>query len=82
MANFNKLNQRCKREFPDLDIEIVRGEGYIYFAGKEGETISSIYIHPASVDTDQAWENIKEYIKPVKILRGGSDALLSYTSRF
>ena len=75
MANFRELNQRCKREFSDLDITIVRGEGYIYFVGKEGETIPSLYIHPASVNTDEAWKSIKDYIKPVKILRGGSDAL-------
>lgn len=37
MANFRKVNAAIKKVFPNLNIEVVRGEGYIYFDGEDTE---------------------------------------------
>lgn len=53
MANFKQVNKVISKQFPELDIEVVRGVGYIYFAGKDGyDKLEPIYAHPTSTTTD------------------------------
>ena len=53
MANFKTLNKQLKAKYPDLDIEVVRGDGYVYFDGEDGlGKIDSIYIHPPTISTE------------------------------
>jgi hypothetical protein len=53
MANMIKINKAIKRQFPDLDIEAVRGDGYVYFRGDDGlDVVASIYAHPPVTPTD------------------------------
>lgn len=52
MANLTQVNKVIKQRFPELDIEIVRGEGYVYFIGEDGENIEPICTHPFSTLTD------------------------------
>jgi hypothetical protein len=51
MTNFAQVNHAIRARFPKLDIEAVRGAGYVYFAGDDAEGIESIYAHPASTPT-------------------------------
>jgi hypothetical protein len=54
MANMKHVNQYIKASYPTLDIEAVRGEGYVYFDGKDGfNKVESIYVHPVSADTSE-----------------------------
>lgn len=52
MANFAAVNKALKAAYPALDIEVVRGNGYVYFDGKDGfDKIESICVNPASTST-------------------------------
>ena len=52
MANMLAVNSAIKKQFPDLDIEAVRGDGYVYFCGDDGfYIISSINAHPTVTPT-------------------------------
>jgi len=51
MANFREVNRAIRAEFSGLDIQAVRGEGYVYFDGDDAEGIASIYSHPRSTPT-------------------------------
>jgi hypothetical protein len=51
MANFKDVNRAIRKEFPNMDIEVVRGEGYVYFSGDDVDGIDSIYTHPVSTST-------------------------------
>lgn len=51
MANFRDVNRAIRARFPKLDIEVVRGAGYVYFAGDNAEGAISIYAHPVSTST-------------------------------
>jgi len=52
MANFRTVNAALARAFPDLDVSVVRGDGYVYFDGDDGYgKITSIYVHPPTVST-------------------------------
>ena len=52
MANMAAVNKAIKKQFPDLDIEAVRGNGYVYFIGDHGfDVIASIYAHPPVTPT-------------------------------
>ena len=52
MANMREVNRAIKAAFPALQIEAVRGDGYIYFIGDDGfDKIRSIYTHPVSTST-------------------------------
>lgn len=52
MANMKEVNKAIKRQFPDLDIEAVRGDGYVYFDGDDGlDVVPSIYAHPPVTPT-------------------------------
>ena len=53
MANFKQVNKAVKAKFPTLDIEVVRGVGYVYFDGEDGlGVVDSIMTHPTSTSTD------------------------------
>ena len=49
MANFKIVNREIKRMFK-LDIEVVRGEGSVYFELADYD-IPSIYVNPTSIST-------------------------------
>ena len=51
MANFRDVNRAIRARFPGLNIEAVRGAGYVYFAGDNAEGVASIYAHPVSTPT-------------------------------
>lgn len=52
MANMKTVNRAIKANFPNLDIEAVRGDGYVWFDGVHGaDCINSIYVHPVTADT-------------------------------
>ena len=61
MANMRHVNQYIKTNFPDLKVEAVRGEGYVYFDGEDDfDKIESIYVNPVSISTDDLMEIIME----------------------
>jgi hypothetical protein len=52
MANMAQVNKALKATYPLLDIEVVRGEGYVYFDGDDGfDKIDSIFVNPTSTST-------------------------------
>lgn len=52
MANFKEVNKAVKAAFPHLDIEVVRGQGYVYYCGEDGfDKINSLYANPTSTTT-------------------------------
>jgi hypothetical protein len=66
MANFKQVNASIKANFPKLDIQVVRGEGYVYFIGEDGwEKLASIAVHPVSTSTndliDIVMQDIQDY---------------------
>ena len=53
MANLKKVNKTIKAA-TGLDIEVVRGDGYVYFDGEDGfGKIDSVYAHPVTTTTDE-----------------------------
>lgn len=63
MANMKIVNQYIKTNFPDLKVEAVRGEGYIYFDGDDGfDKIESIYVNPVSISTDDLVNIVMEVL--------------------
>lgn len=67
MARFNEVNREIKKAFPSLDIEVVRGEGYVYFTGDSAyeHDVESIMTHPVSTSTEDLIRMCKEEIKSV-----------------
>lgn len=52
MANMIAVNSAIRKAFPTLDIEAVRGDGYVYFCGDDAfERLDSIYANPVSTKT-------------------------------
>ena len=52
MANFAAVNRALKAAYPALDIEVVRGDGYVYFGGDDGfDKIDSIVVYLTSTST-------------------------------
>lgn len=69
MANIREVNKAIKSEFPALDIEVVRGEGYLYFDGDDGfDVVDSVYTHPTSTSTATA---IRLCIASIRDVFGG-----------
>ena len=71
MANMSAVNKAIKRQFPNLDIEAVRADGYVYFVGEDGaDKIASIYSHPPVTPTSLmakwCFENIELSLKADK----------------
>ena len=53
MANFKLVNEAIKKAYPYLDIQAVKGNGYVYFCGQNGfDNVSSIYSNPTSTSTE------------------------------
>jgi gamma-glutamylcyclotransferase (GGCT)/AIG2-like uncharacterized protein YtfP len=53
MANMLAVNSAIRKAYPMLDIEAVRGDGYVYFCGDDAfERLDSIYASPVSTKTD------------------------------
>ena len=53
MANLKKVNKTIKTT-TGLDIEVVRGDGYVWFDGDDGfDKIDSVYAHPVTTTTDE-----------------------------
>jgi len=67
MARFNEVNREIKKAFPSLDIEVVRGEGYVYFTGDSAYEydVESIMTHPVSTSTEDLIRMCKEEINSV-----------------
>lgn len=52
MANFKAVNKALKAAYPLLDIEVVRGQDYVYFDGNDGfDKVDSVCVHPTSTST-------------------------------
>jgi hypothetical protein len=52
MANMLAVNSAIKKQFPDMDIEAVRGNGYVYFDGDDGfDVVKSVCAHPSVTPT-------------------------------
>jgi hypothetical protein len=53
MANFKKVNAEIKA-ITRLNIEAVRGDGYVYFDGDDGfGKVASVYANPVTTPTDE-----------------------------
>lgn len=66
MANMRHVNQYIKTNFPTLDIEAVRGNGYVYFDGKDGfDKVESLMVCSTSVDTSTLVDLVLEQIQDV-----------------
>lgn len=65
MANFKNVNRMLQKYFcargEHLNIEVVSGEGYMYYVGPV--EIDSIMVHPLSISTQQLFEFAKQDIK-------------------
>tara|TARA_R110002020_G_scaffold296609_1_gene512188 strand:+ start:717 stop:917 length:201 start_codon:yes stop_codon:yes gene_type:complete len=66
VANFREVNRAIRAEFSGLDIQAVRGEGYVYFDGDDAEGIASIYAHPRSTPTADMIRMAIEHINEAK----------------
>jgi hypothetical protein len=52
-ATLPAINRHISSRFPELDIELVKGNGYFYFSGDDGMGIESIYVcHLNQCDMD------------------------------
>ncbi len=55
MAQMRTVNRAIRREFPHLDIEMVNGGSYFYFAGVDGmDKVESIYWYPRATTNAEA----------------------------
>lgn len=72
MANMKQVNQYIKTNFPKYDIEAVRGDGYVYFDGKDGfDKIESIYgANPVTTKTSDMVDIVLEQIQDYLISNG------------
>lgn len=53
MANFTSVNKAIKDSYPTLELKAVRGNGYVYFDGKDGfDKIASVYSSPTGTSTE------------------------------
>lgn len=62
MANFRDVNRAIRARFPGLDIEVVRGDGYVYFAGDDGWEIEMLCIYPHTTPTPDLIRHAIEHI--------------------
>ena len=67
MANFAAVNKALKAAYPALDIEAVRGDGYVYFDGDDGfARINSIFVHPVNTSTEDLTRIVIEAVADLK----------------
>lgn len=53
MAVMAKVNKAIKSAYPNLEVEAVRGCGYVYFTGgRIVDEIDSVYSHPVNTSTE------------------------------
>lgn len=53
MANMREVNKAIKVNWPNLDIQVVRGDGYVYYDGVDGfDKIESLMVNPVSCKTN------------------------------
>ena len=58
------INKALKKMYPDKDIEVVSGDGYVYFDGDDGfDKIETIWIHPKSVGMKVLKEIVLNHVK-------------------
>jgi len=64
MANFAAVNKALNAAYPALDIEAVRGQGYVYFGGNDGfDKIDSIFVHPTCISTEDLTRLVIEAVE-------------------
>lgn len=64
MANMREVNQYIKTNYPGYHIQVVRGDGYVYFDGDDGfDKIPSIMVHAPSLTTSDLTEIVLEEIQ-------------------
>lgn len=67
MANFAAVNRALKAAYPEMDIEVVRGRGYVYFGGNGGfDKIDSIFVHPVNLSTEDLTRIVIETVEDLK----------------
>jgi len=67
MAVFKEINQQIKARYPDLDIEVCRGSGYVYFSGNDGfDKIPSVYTNPTTTSTEDVIDQCIDAIEEVQ----------------
>lgn len=59
-----QINQKIKKQYPDLDIEFVKGEGYFYFAGMDSikydiQSIYTMYLY--NITIEEVFDRIDTY---------------------
>lgn len=61
-ATLKKLNREIAKRWPDLDIEIVKGNGYFYFNGDDGfDNVQSIYVNALNQMDFEKWMETIEW---------------------
>jgi hypothetical protein len=64
MANMAAVNRAVKTRFPNFDIQVIRGCGYVYFDGSDGfDKIQSIMTHPVCTSTEDVTRMAIEQIE-------------------
>lgn len=65
MANMKAVNKAVKTAFPNMDIEVVRGNGYVYFHGTDGwEKILPLYgCNPPTTSTEDMIRTVVDHIE-------------------
>ena len=67
MANMVSVNTALRAAYPALDIEAVRGSGYVYFDGDDGfGKIDSIFAHPSSTSTPDMIRLVIDAVSTIK----------------
>lgn len=62
MANMKEVNKVLKAKYPHLDIEAVRGQGYVYFVLGVHD-VDSLYANPVSTSTEILSRLVLEHIE-------------------
>ena len=58
MITLKQLNTFIKGQYPGLDIELVKGDGYFYFTGDDGfDLVDSIYVNALNQPTIEWWHD-------------------------
>lgn len=64
MANMSRVNKALIAAYPQYDIIAVRGDGYVYFDGKDGfDQVDSIYANPVSTTTEDLTRLVLEEVR-------------------
>lgn len=58
------VNSAIRKAYPTLDVEAVRGDGYVYFCGNDAyDRLDSLYANPVSTKTAEMVRLCLEEIK-------------------